>query len=77
MNAAELLKINKFLMEMMSKVGIKHTDWRFLEMYDEYLCMRKARDKYAYIIAVLSEKYKVSESTIKRLIKRLSREVIF
>ena len=37
--------------------------------------MRKNSEKFRYIIAYLAEKYNTSESTIKRVVKRLSREV--
>ena len=60
---------------MMSNSGIKTGDWQHLEMYEEYICMRKNCEKFRYIIAYLAEKYKTSESTIKRVVKRLSSEV--
>jgi len=77
MKVADLLKINRFSFEMMSKLDIKHKDWKFLELYQDYECLRQAKEKYSYIMAVLAEKYRISESTVKRVIKRLSREVIF
>lgn len=59
----------------MSKYGIRQEDYRFIDMYEEYVNMRKDGEKYAYIVAVLSEKYGISESSVKRLIRRLSYEV--
>lgn len=64
-------------MEMMSKCGIKVEDWKHLKMYEEYLDMRKKCEKFRYIMAYLAEKYKISESTVKRIVKRLSEEVMF
>lgn len=63
------------MMEMMSKHDIKLNDWRYVKMYEEYTKMRCNRDKFRYIIAHLAEKYHVSESSVKRTIKRLSGEV--
>lgn len=76
MNCAELMKINSKMMELMSKLGIRVTDYRFVELYDEYSKMKMAGEKYWYTITHLSEKYNVSESSVKRLIRKLSREVI-
>lgn len=62
---------------MMSKHDIKLNDWKHLQMFEEYCVLREEREKFRYIIAMLAEKYKVSESTVKRVVKRLAKEVIF
>ena len=76
MKVVELVKISKDALKMMSNSGIKTGDWKHLEMFDEYLDMRKNCEKFRYIMAYLSEKYRISESTVKRIIKRLSEEVM-
>ena len=75
MTGVELVKISIEQLKMMSNSGIKMNDWKFVEMYEEYTEMRKRREKFRYIIAHLAEKYTTSESNIKRVVKRLSREV--
>ena len=62
-------------LKMMSESGIKTEDWQHVKMYEEYLTMRGNCEKFRYIIAHLAEKYHMSESSIKRVVKRLSREV--
>jgi ribosomal protein S25 len=76
MKIAELIKISMEMLKMMSKSGIKTDDWRHLEMLDEYRKMRKDCEKFRYIMAYLSEKYRMSESSVRRIIKRLSGDVI-
>ena len=61
---------------MMSKFGLSVEDVRHIPMYEEYLSLRQDRLKTTHIIAHLAEKYYVSESTVKRVIKRLSNRVI-
>lgn len=73
----ELLKINRKSVEMMSKSGIRMDDHKFVPMYEKYQEMRSNGDKVSYIVAMLAEAYKVSESSVKRIIRRLSSEVIF
>ena len=76
MKIVELVKISKETLKMMSNSGIKTEDWKHVELFDEYQVMRTNKDKFRYILAYLAEKYKISESTVKRIVKRLSSEVI-
>lgn len=62
-------------MKMMSDSGIRTGDWQHVKMYEEYLDMRSRCEKFRYIIAHLAEKYRLSESSVKRVLKRLSEEV--
>ncbi len=75
MKVVELVKISMSALKMMSEIGIKTEDWQHVKMYEEYLSMRDNCEKFRYIIAHLAEKYKLSESSIKRIVKRLSKEV--
>ena len=75
MTGVELVKISIEQLKMMSNCGIKLSDWKYVQMYEEYMEMRLRREKWRYIIAYLAEKYTTSESSIKRLIKRFSGEV--
>lgn len=75
MKVVELVKISMEALKMMSKSGIKTEDWQHVKMYEEYSCMRANCEKFRYVVAHLAEKYKLSESSIKRIVKRLSKEV--
>lgn len=77
MKVIELVKINQNSMELMSKSEIRTSDYKFVKLYEEYQKMREECLKYWYIITHLSEKYSISESSVKRLIRKFSREVIF
>ena len=76
MKIVELVKISKESLKMMSEFGIKTGDWKHVRMYEEYLDMRNRCEKFRYIMAYLAEKYRLSESSVKRIVKRLSSEVI-
>ena len=75
MEAIEIVKISRSLLETMSKVGIKTTDYRHVELFDEYVKMRRSGLKVSYIEAVLSEKYRLSPRTISRIVSRFKRHV--
>ena len=75
MKAVEFLQLGKEILKMMSNCDLRINDYKYIEMYDEYARMRVSNEKVDYILKFLSDKYKVSESTVKRVIRRLSREV--
>lgn len=75
MKVVEIFKILANPMKVMSDFGLRHEDSRHVEMYERFLSMRENCEKYAYVIASLAIQYGMSESTIKRIIRRLSEEV--
>lgn len=77
MKAVNLLKIGSELLKLMSICELKVTDWQYLEMYSEYVRSRENRIKYDVIIMELSLRYGISESSVKRLIRRFEKEVNF
>lgn len=75
MTGAELVKINRKPMELMSNHDLRTDDYRYIPLYDTYQKMRSDGEKVNYIIAHLAEEYGISESSVKRIIRRLSAEV--
>ena len=75
MKAIEILKIGEELLKTMSKIDLHLKDYKFINLFEEYLQRRLDGEKVESILYNLSLKYNFSESTIKRLTKRLSREV--
>ena len=75
MTVVEYLKIGREFLKLMSSIDLKRDDFRYIELYEEYNKMRQEGNKVDYILCCLSDKYKISESTIKRIVRRLSKEV--
>lgn len=70
-----LLKLNIYQVKLMSECDLPPHYYRYIPLFEEYLVMLDDGMKKNYIIAKLSETYDVSESTVKRVIKALSRRV--
>ncbi len=70
-----LLKLNLNQVETMSKCGLSVDDARCIPMYEEYLSLRRDGVPKERIYQHFRTKYHVSESTAKRVVKRLSRQV--
>lgn len=74
MKVIELLKIGGELLKVMSENDVMRDDWRYVQMYEEYIHMRGMGIKYSEVVRMLSEDYCVSRSTIERAVRRLDRE---
>lgn len=75
MKAVDFLRIGKELLKVMSDFGLRRDDYLHIELYEEYTRMRDNGEKVEYILYFLASKYKLSESTVKRIVRRFSKEV--
>lgn len=74
MTVFEILKFNKELLRRLFETGIKSNDFMYVDLYSDYVRMRKNGDKVTYIVAVLSIKYMVSERKVYAIIGRLGKD---
>lgn len=74
-SAYMLLKLNLNQVKIMSKCGLSVDDARYIPMYEEYLALRRNSVPKERIYQHFRTKYHVSESTVKRVVKRLSRQI--
>ena len=75
MKAIEILKIGSGMLKIMSKFDLRTDDYRYIGLFDEYWQQRLLGIKVDAILCNLAQRYNLSESTVKRLIKRFGREV--
>lgn len=76
MKVIDLLRLERESLKVMSNYGLKVEDYEYIALYEEYKERRRDNEKYRYIIICLSMKYHISESKVKRIIKRLGGEFI-
>ena len=75
MKAIELLKIGAEILKLMSKFDLRRDDYKYVGMFEEYMSRRMKGEKVDAILYDLADKYAISESTLKRVVKRLGGEV--
>lgn len=75
MKAYELIDILYEAMKRLSKVEVKMKDYKHLAMYMEYNELVAKGEKKDYIRIFLSEKYKISKSSIDRIVSRLGKQL--
>lgn len=71
LRAIDIVRFCKELLKKMSENDIRVEDYRHIDMCDEYSRLVEEGNKKEYAIAVVTEKYGVSESTLRRVLKRL------
>lgn len=74
MKVVEIIRLSKSILEALQNSCIKIDDIRYLQMYDEYVSLINERHKKSYVVALLSDKYKVSERQVYYVIQKFSKE---
>ena len=72
MKVIEILNFNKELLNRIRGIGIRLSDCRYIDLYNEYQTLQMQGEKITYIVAVLSEKYSISERKVYDLVKRFN-----
>lgn len=70
----DILKFNRELIKRLREAGIRLTDERYIDLYDDYTELRRHGEKVSYIVLLLAARYGVSERTVYSLIRRLGDE---
>ncbi len=74
MTIYEVLKFLGEILERLAKAGIKSSDYKYIKLYEDYNKARETGEKVGYIVAVLAERYEVSERTVYDVIKRFGQD---
>ena len=69
MKIIEVLKVNRELIKRLRMAGIRLEDEQFVDLYSDYTTLLAKGEKVSYIVAILSERYAVSERKVYGLIK--------
>lgn len=75
MKVAKLLQIGAELLKLMSICDLRVSDYQYLELYSEYVKACKNNEKRTATIMYLAGKYRLSESSVKRIIRRFERDI--
>lgn len=63
--------MNCGLLKTCRDIGIRVEDVQYIDLYNDYHTLRADGEKVSYIVAVLAERYGISERKVYTLIKRL------
>lgn len=71
MTVYELLTAYKPILRAMDLNGYQMHNIRDVEVYEEYVALSSQEGKKEYHIAVLADKYRLSRSTVYRILKKM------
>lgn len=69
MTIFEVLNFNRELLEKLRRVGVRLEDAAYIDLFVEFNNMVGAGDKVSYAVAVLADRYNVSERKVYSLIR--------
>lgn len=75
MKLYELLDFNKELLKRLCSAGIKPEDYKYADLFADYERLNRKGEKKTYIVAMLADKYGISERKVYSVINRLSQEL--
>ncbi len=70
MKVIEILNFNRELLKRFQVAGIRLEDVSYIDLYADYTRLLNQGEKVSYVVAMLSEKYSVSERKVYALVKR-------
>ena len=74
MKVVELIKIDQLVLSKLQECCIKIGDIRYVALYEEYLKIVSNGEKVTYAVAILADKYGISERKVYYLIKKFSED---
>ena len=75
MKVYELLDFNKELLFKIHKAGLKADDFKYVDLYNEFLRLKSNGEKITYIVCCLSDEYKISERLVYSVINKMQQDV--
>lgn len=71
MTIYEALKLSGCMIEQLERAGARLSDHKYVGLFEDYRIARERGKKVSYIVAVLAERYSVSERNVYEIVKRL------
>ena len=65
-----MINFNREMLTKLRAAGVRLDDVRYVDLYADYTSMRRDECKVSYIVAVLAERYGVSERKVYSVLKR-------
>lgn len=72
---AELVEFNKELFQKLKLAGVKIDDYKYCELYRDYVKMSAVERSRKVVFLTLSEKYRMSDRQVYNIIKHMKTPV--
>lgn len=74
MTIFEILKFNRELLNRLRKAGIRLEDADYIDLFVDFTDMVAAGDKVSYAVAILADRYGISERKVYSLVKHFQND---
>lgn len=75
MEMAKIVGMGREMLKVMSENDVRIDDWKHLQLYEEFCCMRGNGFKYRYVVEYLAKVYETSKASVERIVRRLRKDV--
>ncbi len=72
----EMIDLQKGFLNRLVSNGVTIEDCRYIELYREYIELYTPNTKKTYVVALLAEKYNISERQVYLIISKFERSVV-
>lgn len=72
MTIYEILSFNKELLRRLFDAGIQTKDYRYVDLFRDYIDMLNEGNKTTYAVSVLSDRYAISDRKVYDVIRKLA-----
>lgn len=74
MKIYEILSFNREILDRMDRIGIRPTDFKHINLYNDYQTMKVRHEKMTYIVAVLADRYNICQRKVYDIIGRFGKD---
>lgn len=73
---ADLIEFNKELLQKLKKAGVKLEDYKYCELYRDYLALSATTGSRKEVMLTLADRYKITDRQVYNIINHLKTPII-
>ena len=75
MKRADLIEFNKELFQKLKKAGVKLEDYKYCDLYRDYVEMSRTERSRKVVVLTLAERYGITDRQVYNIIRHLEKPV--
>lgn len=72
---ADLIELNKELFQKLKKAGIRLDDYRYCDLYRDYVKMKQIETNRKVIFLTLAQKYNITDRQVYNIVNHMEKTV--
>lgn len=71
----EIIEFNRFLLQNLKRAGIKLDDYKYCDLYRDYIELAKTEPSRKSVFLTLAQRYHITDRQVYNIIKRMEAPV--